>query len=197
MAGERCSESAPDSNSLTEIRPVIFYFPFHDLTVREQILSTRWEARLNVFLKEIRGDQNSKEPRALKAQEVVRLLSPKAPPSSVWDWAWTPPLPTSTLEATQIAEAINSHISTAFYQVPFTEWVRVAGGYTSEAAASLVEGVSNVSSILTRWFQELSQPRGCYQQVETVSYTKTPKNNIFTTFIDITLLAPIGTFGCF
>jgi hypothetical protein len=174
---EEAQHVVKTSTQLKEIHLACLYFPFSDPQAPQHILSMRWMTRLDVFLNSLGAEQSNSNPRAwnndgfksLKAEEIIRRLRPKPPPSVIWDYEWSPSMSESTTDASQIADDINSDVTEAFRNVPFTELVRVACGYPSNIITSLLGGVSTTRSELSCLLQECHTLRSKFKLVEKAS----------------------------
>jgi len=167
------------STDWNEIRLVCLFFPFYDPKTRLEILSKRLPATLDDILKclptkkHLSTTHYTCNDNLNKAEEILRRIESDLRRSPIWNWEWSPPIATSTSCATKIADAIDSEISSALHNVPFTELVRAACNRRSDVVTDLLDGLSNMCCELWRRSEELLQPKDNYALVEKVRAERT------------------------
>ena len=168
------------STQFEELYLVCLYFPFSDPVTPHRILSTRWTAGLDTILNSLGLEQSNGNPKAwnnngfksYKAEEIIQRLRPETPLPMIWDYKWSLSIAESTMDARQIADDLNSDITEAFRNVPFTELVRAACNCPSNIITSLLGAISTTRGELSILFQECHALRSKFELVEQASPSK-------------------------
>ena len=171
------------------IRRVLAWFPFSSRHKVLRLLSTRWMARLDRILDCAREEQNNAHRndwnnegfKVHKAEEILRSLTSEEPPSTCRDLVASLPSLDSASRAIQmthasqmayanrLALAIDSQISRAFRDTPFSEVIKVACGRKSPAFKRLLDVASHLRTELSELFRGLDEPSRMYELVAQVS----------------------------
>jgi hypothetical protein len=201
------------STDFKHIRLVCVWFPFPEHKV-VRLLSTRWMARLDSVLQCVRREPNDSHRdtwnnegfKVHKAEEILKSLKSEEPPSTRRDIVESLPSLDSAMEvgqmtyasqmayASRIALAVDSRISTAFYNTPFSEVVRAALGLKPPAFQRLVDVASQLRTELSKLFRRLDQPSRMYELVQQASLIEFQALHVILTFLTGTAISrPFGS----
>ncbi|KAH6675893.1 hypothetical protein B0J14DRAFT_637342 [Halenospora varia] len=139
--------------------------PFEDRKALRDVLSARWDSTLDSLLSSLHGEKGSAWASYDKAGELLRLAAPKPACRPIWNWSWI--LPNGALgDPSTIADGVHEVVLSAFYNVPFLDWVRMALGLKAHSITGLFNGASNARQALHQRYHELCQSREKYEDVE-------------------------------
>ncbi|KAH8650334.1 hypothetical protein BGZ60DRAFT_534424 [Tricladium varicosporioides] len=139
--------------------------PFKDQKALQDVLSARWDSTLDFLLSSLHKEKGGRWASYDKAGELLRLIIPRPVCRPIWNRSWTPPN-VALGDSSAIADEVHEVVSSAFYNVPFLDWIRMALGLEAHSITELFDGVFSARQALHQRYHELHQPREKYKDVE-------------------------------
>jgi hypothetical protein len=160
---------------LKDIGLICNFVHFQDPKVPCQLLASRKNSPLKNILvslddtRKVKNErkqgetyQSNLEIRSLwLAEEVMRFLAAKyasSAPESAWRWEWEAP------DHRTISQAISFQISSVFYTIIFSDWIRIALGYQVDSFPKLINWVITTRNICRQCLNEKPHLRLHYER---------------------------------